>query len=290
MRKFMKAIAAIMLMTAVLFFTGCNKPEDGPNNGNAAPTGAINGKYTINEEGDQVYFSKGNLCYSGGVWSFAEHPWDPCSYFSWATSGYAHGGNVVAPDGLSPGHPEDFYAYGDPDANLGDQTGKADWGYNRISNGGDREGLWRTPSCKELRYIKYSRHTESGILWAMATVDGMGGGMFFPDDWNVSVYSINNPNPPRYEGKFEDNLISKEDWMNVLEPAGCVFFPAVGKIDAWHPDSGVLFWGSSGEYWTASTNYEKVSTMFLSSGLYGIDFGSQVRWALNPVRLACDVK
>ena len=42
------------------------------------PEGAINGLFTINENGDQVYFSKGNLQYqaSTNTWRFAEHQWD----------------------------------------------------------------------------------------------------------------------------------------------------------------------------------------------------------------------
>ena len=42
------------------------------------PVGAINGKFTINADGDQVYFSQGNLQYqaSTNTWRFAEHQWD----------------------------------------------------------------------------------------------------------------------------------------------------------------------------------------------------------------------
>jgi len=42
------------------------------------PEGAINGLFTINENGDQVYFSQGNLQYqaSTNTWRFAEHQWD----------------------------------------------------------------------------------------------------------------------------------------------------------------------------------------------------------------------
>ena len=32
MNKMMKAVAAVMLMAAVVFTAGCNKPEDEPNN------------------------------------------------------------------------------------------------------------------------------------------------------------------------------------------------------------------------------------------------------------------
>lgn len=42
------------------------------------PEGAINGLFTINDNGDQVYFSQGNLQYqaSTNTWRFAEKQWD----------------------------------------------------------------------------------------------------------------------------------------------------------------------------------------------------------------------
>ena len=44
----------------------------------AVPAGAINGKFTINAEDNQIYFSKGNLRYqaSTGTWRFAESQWN----------------------------------------------------------------------------------------------------------------------------------------------------------------------------------------------------------------------
>lgn len=46
--------------------------------GSGAPEGAINGLFTINANGDQVYFSQGNLQYqaSTNTWRFAENQWD----------------------------------------------------------------------------------------------------------------------------------------------------------------------------------------------------------------------
>ena len=73
--------------------------------GGSNPTGAINGLFTINEEGDQVRFSQGNLQYqaSTNTWRFAENQWDYVGadnsnisseydgwidLFGWGTSGY----------------------------------------------------------------------------------------------------------------------------------------------------------------------------------------------------------
>ena len=40
------------------------------------PTGYVNGLFTVNEQGTQVYFSQGNLQYTEGQWRFAEHQYD----------------------------------------------------------------------------------------------------------------------------------------------------------------------------------------------------------------------
>jgi hypothetical protein len=64
--------------------------------------------------------------------------------FCWGTSGYNHGAVCYQPWSVS-GQASDLYAYGDPNYNLNSSTGKADWGYNAISNGGNTENSgWRT--------------------------------------------------------------------------------------------------------------------------------------------------
>ena len=137
------------------------------------PEGAINGLFTINENGDQVYFSQGNLQYqaSTNTWRFAEHQWDivgndtlgtvyengvKCKnslisptydgwidLFCWGTSGYNHGASCYQPYSTDD-HDDRYYAYGSYTYNLYDLTGQADWGYNMILNGGNQTNQWRT--------------------------------------------------------------------------------------------------------------------------------------------------
>lgn len=103
MNKTLKAIAAMMLL--MVFVAGCNKPDE-PNNGGGdtpitpdIPVGAISGKFTINEEGDKVYFSQGNLQFqaSTNTWRFAEHQWDYIGTQTPDLNGYV-GGNVFGSD------------------------------------------------------------------------------------------------------------------------------------------------------------------------------------------------
>ncbi len=82
------------------------------------PEGAINGLFTINANGDQVYFSQGNLQYIGSAatpyWKFADHQWDYIGdaqtgtsemldrdLFGWGTSGYNHGAICYQPWSIS---------------------------------------------------------------------------------------------------------------------------------------------------------------------------------------------
>ena len=171
-----------------------------------APQGAINGVFTINENGDRVYFSQGNLQYqaSTDTWRFAEHQCDYTgndnenisqSYdgwidlFGWGTSGYNHGASCYQPWSTSTNN-SDYYAYGSYANNLYNQTGQADWGYNAISNGVNQENSgWRTLTQAEWYYVFNTRSTVSGIRYAKAQVNGVNGVMLFPDNWNSSYYN-----------------------------------------------------------------------------------------------------
>ena len=64
--------------TPKTFHTQAFVAPEPPTPPSGAPEGAITGLFTINANGDQVYFSKGNLQYqaSTNTWRFAEHQWD----------------------------------------------------------------------------------------------------------------------------------------------------------------------------------------------------------------------
>lgn len=228
------------------------------------PQGIIDGAFTINANGGQVYFSQGNLQYqaSTNTWQFAEHQWDYVGnansaisqtnsgwidLFCWGTSGYNHGANCYQPWSTSNNY-SDYYAYGNWEYNLYDQTGQADWGYNAISNGGNTENSgWRTLTNSEWDYVFNTRSTASGIRWAQGTVNGVGGTILLPDNWASSIYALNDPNG----GNYDSNTITAEDWANTLEANGAVFLPAAGGRYM----ASVLSVGSYGYYWSTSYYY-----------------------------------
>lgn len=235
--------------------------------GPSVPTGALPGRFAINADGDQVYFSQGNLQYqaSTNTWRFAEHQWDyvgdansniSSSYdgwidlFGWGASGYKHGATCYQPWSTSIQY-SDYYAYGSDSNSLYDQTGRADWGYNCISNGGNAENQWRTltgGSNSEWSYVLYTRGTDSGIRYAKGQVNGVNGVILVPDDWSASTYALSTTNS--IGASYASNIISQIEWTSVLEPAGCVFLPAAG----YRSGTMVSNMGSYGYYWSSSCN------------------------------------
>ncbi|MBO6025668.1 MAG: carboxypeptidase regulatory-like domain-containing protein [Bacteroidales bacterium] len=226
-----------------------------------APVGALDRLFTINANGDQVYFSKGNLQYIGSAntWKFADHQWGYVGgsqnngsqgttrdLFGWGTSGYNHGAICYQPWSTS-GSSSDYYAYGNFSYNLYDQNGRADWGYNAISNGGNTENSgWRTLTKDEWGYVFDIRTTTSGIRYAKANVAGVNGMILVPDDWSPSIYDLHSTNTAN--ANFTVNTIDETMWNMSLASNGCVFLPAAGHRSGYSVD-GV---GAYGNYWSAS--------------------------------------
>ena len=237
-------------------------------------SGLLNGLFSISEE-KQIGFSKGNLQYIGSAtepfWKFAEHQYDylgdngQCStaenvdrdLFGWGTSGYNHGATSYQPWSTSE-NDFDYQVYGSDQYNLFDQTGQADWGYNAISNGGDMENQWRTLTVGEWEYLFDLRNTQSGIRYAKANVNGVNGVILLPDNWNTSVYELNNGN----EGlaHFDGNIITEESW-SLLESAGAVFLPACGIRD----NTTGYYFNWEGKYASANS---ALTVIFTDSYLY----------------------
>ena len=261
-----------------------------------APVGAINGLFTINANGDQVYFSQGNLQYNKTtqVWSFMEHQYDMVetlgqvvgenyanqnivSLFGWGTSGYNHGAECYQPY-CTTANNGCYYAYGSSSYNLYDQTGMADWGYNPISNGGNTTNTWRTLTKPEWTYVFNTRNTSSGIRYAKAQVNNVNGVILLPDDWSSSYYALSSTN--NSSAGFGNNVISSSTWISAFEAHGAVFLPAAGARTG-----HVAEVGSSGNYWSSS-RYNNPTTygVFFNSSQFSFSFNHDRYWG-QSVRL-----
>lgn len=227
-------------------------------------TGQLNGVFSV-DQNSLVGFSKGNLKYqaSTNTWRFASKQYDyvgsgnaniASNYtgwidlFGWGTSGYNHGAVCYQPWSTSQTD-SDYYAYGAYDYNLYDQTGKADWGYNAIINGGNITNTWRTLTKDEWEYVFNTRNTESGIRYVRACVNNVNGVILLPDNWDATYFTFNNINGQG--GTYSSNNLSASQWSS-LEQYGAVFMPAAGIRNG---TSTPILVGSFGTYWSAS--YEK---------------------------------
>lgn len=256
--------------------------------------GSLDGVFSVGENAT-VKFSQGNLQYqaSTNIWRFATNQWDyigednanvSSTYngwidlFVWGTSGYNHGAVCYQPWSSSTTG-SDYYAYGSATYNLYDQTGTADWGYNAISNGGNRENSgWRTLTTWEWIYLFNTRTTASGIRYAKAEVNGVNGVILLPDDWNVDYYVLNNTNTRNAD--YSSNIVSATQWDS-LKLHGAVFLPASGiRIGTSVNDVG--YWG---HYWSSSYSYSDDAYLasFHSSDLVPQNGG--IRYIGGSVRL-----
>lgn len=223
-----------------------------------APLGALNGKFTVNANGKQVYFSQGNLQYIGSAvtpyWKFADNQWDYLAtstgqnssnenvdrdLFGWGTSGYNHGAFYYQPWSTNTNNFY-YYSYGESTFDL---TDLSDWGYNAISNGGNQEHSgWRTLTVEEWQYLLFNR---SGIRFAKAQLNGVNGIVILPDNWVLSYpqfVGYNNMQTPSSSNVFDVNT-----WLN-LQANGAVFLPAAGnRLGSYFSDAD-----SRGTYWSAS--------------------------------------
>ncbi len=230
-------------------------------------SGAIEFAFSVSAD-KQIYFSQGNLQYqaSTGTWRFAEHQYDMIGsdnsnisssntgwidLFGWGTSGY----NSKNPYMTSTSYSD----YGDGSNDIAGTN--YDWGvYNKISNGGNAAGMWRTLTNSEWNYV-ISNRTDARYLRGTATVNGVNGLILLPDNWTLPIGVTFTYG----EGGWSQNTYSASEWSK-MEANGAVFLPAAG----YRYGTGVYYVGS-GYYWSSSAND--------SNSAYGLYFSSD---AVDP--------
>lgn len=265
--------------------------------------GAIKAAFSIGEN-KQVYFSQGNLQYkaSTGVWRFAVNQWDIIGednanvapdydgwidLFGWGTSGWNSGANEFMPYATSKVD-TDYYPGGLASNNLTGSCANADWGvYNKIANGGNQTGLWRTLSKDEWVYL-FQERTNASSLSGLATVNGVNGLVLLPDNWSVpqgiedftSISQVGD-NIDMFQTINSYNIIQ---WTK-MEDAGAIFLPASGNRSR-NVVSGV---GVYNGYWSSTAKDESMAYLFSFAGTSKPDL-LRDRFYGRAVRLVQDVK
>ena len=256
------------------------------------------GAFTVNVDGDQVFFSMGNLQYNKttSVWSFMENQFDMVemdgdvgtdyanqniiSLFGWGTSGindYTPIATCYQPWATSTSSTQ-YNPYGSYTTNLNSQSGKADWGYNAISNGGNKQNSgWRTlqgyangDNTAEWNYLLINRSCSQRYAFAelvplksTAETDGISvnGMILFPDNfvWPALVNNITSNSVV----DFATNQLTEAEW-SLLEQAGAIFLPAAGGREG----NTVFATGLMAAYWSATykTGVSDVAHLLLFGG------------------------
>lgn len=230
------------------------------------PDGALPGLFTVNANGKQVHFSKGNLLYdkNTGEWRFFEeqylrsYPRDlmvgqdyinysTVEHFGWGCSGFNHGSVNYKP-WQTINVDSYYYAYGDSSKNLNDGNGTADCGYTVIENGGKAYKQWRTFTLAELHYIlKYRDGAAEKSSYATITTSGSDyiGLLLLPDNWVApDGFSFT----PGIFNNFTVNTYDVSMWSK-MEEAGALFIACNGRRNL-HATSNP---GKSSYYWTCDS-------------------------------------
>ena len=229
----------------------------------------------------RVIISQGNLQYqaSTGTWRFAETQYgyignaagntteessrsgqsDWIDLFGYGTSGYNNGQVNYMP-----------YVNSTASANYytGDLTGNADWGYNAISNGGNRENFgWYTLSQEQWTYLLKTRTcTSSGLTgtnneiarYSLTKIGNQYCLVIYPDNYNHPAGAAQPSTKYNYPTPAESPdyacSITSGD-CDLMTKAGAIFLPYAGyrsNVNVKGCNSETYYWSST--YYSSGSN------------------------------------
>ena len=189
----------------------------------------------------KVKFSKGNLRYASGTWSFFNNQYnyynsysaDAWDKFCWSTSATTYGMNTSTSNNTYSGN-------------------FVDWGATMGTG-------WFTLSSAEWTYLFNTRSAStvggtSNGRYAKAKVNDVWGVILFPDTYThpdgvTAPKGVNAPGDSADDTGWKGNNYSSADWTK-MESAGCVFLPGAG----YRQGSSVSSLGIFGGYWSATPN------------------------------------
>jgi hypothetical protein len=237
----------------------------GENNLTFRPVGSKGGLFTINGDGDQVWFSQGNLLYqaSTNIWRFADHQYiaNENSWqdkFCWGT-----GNNPTSHTG-----------------NSSDYTSFVDWGENAIANGGNQANMWRTWTSAEWDYI-FNHRTNASSKYGTGNVDGHSGMILLPDNFTLPSGCTFNSGMASSPNDWTRNSYTISQWSK-MEAAGAVFLAnndtQYGPV---YQVYGGCYWGSD------SYNETRGHSLWFDGNWLNINDNSEYQYSFG-VRLVWD--
>lgn len=283
----------------------------------------------------KVIISQGNLQYqaSSGKWRFAANQNDYIGaaagnttangrdsqaawidLFGWGTSGWDNGNTYYFPHNVdNNNNSSKGYGYGPTDGStytfsLTGAYAEADWGHNKISNGGNEVGMWRTllagtnsetdtlfkyRTTKTLKMPSGTNSEESRFI--KARVVSTCGIIIFPDNY-IHPNELDIPSHSRcYNAtgstyKYDDFQVRQLDWPK-MEAAGAVFLPAAGR----RSNTSTLEVNTCAYYWSAFTfnnaQYSKNALGIIIASASNSDLSAQIQRNYGcSVRLVMDVE
>lgn len=140
--------------------------------------------------------------------------------------------------------------------------------------------------CIFRRDILTSRTTSSGIHYATANVNGVNGLVLLPDNWNVSIYTLNYTD--NHSAPYSTNEITLSDW-EILETNGAVFLPAAGwryGTSIGNPNHDIYYWSTTSYH---SYNGYNANALVFPTEYPIYQYISYYRWYGCSVRLVSDI-
>ncbi len=246
------------------------------NPGGGMPAGALSGKFTINEDGDQISFAKGNLQATTTdlgetwTWGFAANQWD--------LIGNAAANNAVSGNGtVSANGTVDLFGWSTPTTYYGIHNSKnndyyssdfREWGENITG------AEWKTLSPNDWNYIIKNR-ADAAQKQGQAKVNGVNGYIFLPDEWELPTGLSFTAKPNNWTA----NVYEGEDWT-AMENAGALFLP----MSPWRSGNTVTTL-TAAYYWTSDYNNSYMAMAYSFQEDASVKFTGINRYAGIPVRL-----
>ena len=235
---------------------------------NTITEGALVGAFSVSAV-KQVHFSQGNLQYqaSTNTWRFASQQYsyignavgNTTAYeeraqqeawidlFGFGTSGWNSGAAIYQPWEIRPDNTT-YYIGDDPSIGLTGNYARADWGVNnKISNGGNETGIWRTLTFAEWTYLLESRADK----YALATIESVMGLLLLPDAFTLPAGCTYTAG---VADGYNTNVYTLSQWM-MMQDAGCVFLPTAG----YRSNLSVTNVGTQGRYWSTDVRGDTYS-------------------------------